>query len=131
MGLGQHAAGRLHQTAHQRGCNPGPPRTLSRVIAMLNWLRRLFRRTDEDERQRFFGMVDALNSQAGGGQPAVEHQVLGDLELHSGILSLCDPQLSSALEVPNIRAAKAQISATLWRYPAGTATVAALRLKLG
>ena len=38
---------------------------------MFDWFRRIFRASDDDERQRFFETLDALNAEAGGGEPTV------------------------------------------------------------
>src|SRR5207244_1846209 len=49
----------------------------------------------------------------------------------SGTLALGDPQYMPGLEVPNVAVDEVEISASLWRYPSGAETVAALRLGLG
>ena len=101
------------------------------VTRMFDWLRRVFRPSAGDERQRFFETVDALNAEAGGGKPVATTKSLGNLKLRSGALSLGDPQDVPGLEVPNIVANEVVISASLWQYPSGLATVTALRVSLG
>jgi hypothetical protein len=98
---------------------------------MFNWLRGLFRPSEADERQRFFETMDALNAEAGGGKPVTKTKHLGSLRLRSGTLVLGDPQYLPGLEIPNIVADEVAISASVWRYPSGAATVTALRLALG
>jgi hypothetical protein len=97
---------------------------------MFEWLRGLFgpSRTDEE---RFFETIDALNAESGGGQPVATTKHLGNLRLRSGTLSLGDPQDVLGLEIPNIVADEVAVSASLWRYPSGAATVTALELNLG
>ncbi len=82
---------------------------------MLDWFRRMFRRSDDEERQRFFETIDALNAEAGGGRPTVTQTFLGNLQLRSGTLVLGDPQYLPSLEVPNIAATWVGISARLWQ----------------
>ena len=98
---------------------------------MFDWIRRVFGRSDGDERQRLFETLDALNAEAGGGKPVATRRSLGRLKLRSGTLVLGDPQYMPGLEVPNIAADEVEISASLWRYPSGQETVTALRLRLG
>lgn len=98
---------------------------------MFDWLRRVFGRSDRDERQRFFETIDALNAEAGGGKPVATTRSLGRLKLRSGTLALGDPQYVPGLEVPNVAADEVEISASLWRYPSGGETVTALTLNLG
>lgn len=98
---------------------------------MLDWFRRMFRRSDDEERQRFLETIDALNAEAGGGKPTVTQRFLGNLRLRSGTLVLGDPQYLPSLEVSNIAATEVGISARLWQYPSGSATVSALTLRLG
>ena len=97
---------------------------------MFDWLHRLFRPSGGDERERFFETVDALNAEAGGGAPVATTKHLGTLRLRSGTLSLGDPQYVLGFDIPNIVAEEVAISATLWRYPSGAATVTALKLSL-
>lgn len=97
---------------------------------MFDWLRRVFGGSDGDEHQRFFETVDALNAEAGGGEPVATTKYLGRLKLRSRTLALGDPQYVPGLEVPNA-AAEVEISASLWRYLSGAETVTALRLRLG
>jgi hypothetical protein len=98
---------------------------------MFDWLRRVFGRSDADERQRFFETIDALNAEAGGGEPVTTTRSLGRLKLRSGTLALGDPQYVPGLEVPNVSSDEVEISASLWRYPSGGETVTALSLSLG
>jgi hypothetical protein len=98
---------------------------------MFDWLHRIFRRSDDRERQRFFETLDTLNAEAGGGKPTVTQKLLGILKLRSGTLALGDPQYLPSLEVPHIAAEEVAISAQLWRYPSGKETVTALSLRLG
>jgi hypothetical protein len=98
---------------------------------MFDWLRRVFGRSDGDERKRIFETLDALNAEAGGGPPLVTSRSLGHLKLRSGTLALSDPQSVPDVEVPNITADEVEISASLWQYPSGAETVTALRLRLG
>lgn len=101
-------------------------------IRMFDWIRRVFEQpNDDEERQRFFETLDALNAEAGGGQPNAVTKVLGSLKLRSGCLAIGDPQYMPGLEVPNIATDELTISASLWRYPSGQATIAALTLGLG
>lgn len=98
---------------------------------MFDWLRRIFGRSHDAQRQRFFGMIDDLNAEVGGGKPTVEQGFLGTLKLRSGTLVLGDPQNVCELEVPGIVAPEITISAKSWRYPSGAETVTALTLGLG
>ena len=98
---------------------------------MFQWLRRVFGPSDGGERRRFFQTVDALNADAGSGEPVLTTKSLGRLMLRSGTLILGDPQYVPGLEVPNIVAGEVEISASLWQYPSGAQTVTALRLGLG
>lgn len=98
---------------------------------MFDWLRRILGRSDADERQRFFETIDALNAQTGGGKPTATKQSLGRLKLRSRTLVLGDPQYVPGLEIPNVTSNEVEISASLWRYPSGAATVTALSLSLG
>jgi hypothetical protein len=98
---------------------------------MFDWLRRALRSPEDDDRQRFFRKVDALNAQTLGGGPVARTQFLGRLKLRSGTLVLSDPQYVPDLEIPNIVADEVAISASLRQYPSGAQTVTALRLDLG
>ena len=98
---------------------------------MFNWFRRLFRRSDGDQRLRFPETLDALNAEAGGGEPVTTSAFLGKLFIRSGTLVLGDPQCLPDLEVPEIDSAEVAISASLWRYATGMATVKALNLSFG
>jgi hypothetical protein len=98
---------------------------------MFDWLRSLFGRSNGDDRQRLFETLDALNAEAGGGEPVTTRQSLGCLKLRSGTLALGDPQYMPGLEIPNVSADQVEISASLWRYPSGTETVTSLRLAFG
>ncbi|CAN5595527.1 hypothetical protein BH10PLA2_BH10PLA2_20620 [soil metagenome] len=98
---------------------------------MFDWLRRNFRRSGADERERFFETVDALNAEAGGGDPTETRRSLGRLKLRSGTLALGDPQCVLGLEVPNFAGDEVEISASLWRYPSGAETITALSLSFG
>jgi hypothetical protein len=96
---------------------------------MLEWLRRTF--WQSNERRRFLKTIDALNVEDGGGEPVVSQELLGSLKLRSGTLVLGDPQYLSSVEVSAIAVDEIAISATLWRYPSGLETVAALTIGLG
>ncbi len=98
---------------------------------MFDWLRRVLRQSREDERQQFFETLDALNAEAGGGEPTATTELLGSLKLRSGTLALADPQYVPGLEVPNVTANEAVISLSLRRYPSGMALVNAVTLHLG
>jgi len=98
---------------------------------MLNWLKRIFGESKESKRQRFLEMVDEMNASANRGPPTIVERPLGTLKLRSGVLAFGDPQCVPSLEIPNIDADKALISARLWQYPSGGAMVAALRIELG
>jgi hypothetical protein len=98
---------------------------------MFGWLRRIFQRSDYNERQILYQTVDALNAAAGGGQPSVTTRFLGHLKLRSSTVVLGDPQFAPELEIPNIVGAEIAISATLWSYPSGEETVTALKIWLG
>jgi len=98
---------------------------------MLDWLKRLFGQTEEDKKQRFLAMTDALNAVLGGGSPATVDRQLGTLKIRSGVLAFGDPQYVPSLELSNVDADEAVISAKLWQYPSGGATVIALRINLG
>jgi hypothetical protein len=100
---------------------------------MFDWFRRVFRPSEADGRRQFFKTIDSLNAEAGGGEPVTTTEFLGHLKLRSGTLALGDPQSfpGPGLEVPNIAANEAAISASLWRYPSGAVTVAALKLDFG
>jgi hypothetical protein len=76
-------------------------------------------------------MMDSLNSEVGGGQPTATQSFLGTLKLRSGTLALGDPQYLPSLEVPDLAADEVTISAKMWNYPSGAATVTALTLGLG
>lgn len=98
---------------------------------MFNWLRRIFRESDAVRRQRFLAQIDAANAEIAGGEPVTVDRVLGSLKLRSGMLVLGDPQCVIDLEVPNVAASEAKISASLWKYPSGAETVTALKIALG
>jgi hypothetical protein len=92
-------------------------------------LQAFFRYQREGAPGKLFEIVDALNAEAGGGEPTATERVLGRLEVRSGALVICDPQYLPGLEIPNIAAAEVIISARLWRYPSGAETVTALTLR--
>jgi hypothetical protein len=98
---------------------------------MLDWIRRAFRRADGAERQRFFGLLDMLNAEAGGGEPTAATRSLGRLKIPSGTLVLGDPFYLPGLEVPNIPAGEAEISVSVRRYPSGGEMVTRLRIGFG
>jgi hypothetical protein len=83
------------------------------------------------ERVHFFNSLDSLNANASGGIPLKTQRLLGHLKLGSGRLVLGDPQYMPSVEVPNILADEATISANLWQYPSGFSVVLALRIELG
>ena len=98
---------------------------------MFDWLQRIFGQSDGDERQRFFGMIDALNAGAAGGEPTTIERQLGKLKIRSGVLAFGDPQDLPSVEIPNIDIDEVSISAKLWQYPSGAATVIGLTISLG
>jgi len=69
---------------------------------MFDWLKRIFGRSDDDERQRFFDMLDALNADGKGGAPTTIERQLGTLKIRCGVLAFGDPQDVPSLELPNI-----------------------------
>ena len=99
--------------------------------AMLDWFRRLFLGSQEKQRKQFFETIDALNAEAGSGEPTSIERFLGTLPLRSGTLILGDPQYMPALEVPNIDVSEAQISAQIRSYPSQETCLTALTIKLG
>jgi len=98
---------------------------------MFDWLRRIFGRSDEHKLGRFVQLVDDLNVEAGGGEPIVTEEFLGFLQLRSGTLVLGDPQWmpSPSIEVPNLSASEAAVSARLWCYPSGMQRIVSLKLE--
>lgn len=98
---------------------------------MFNWLHKVFGRSEDDDWQRFLERLDALNATAGGGKPTAVQRSFGRLKLRSGTLALGDPQYLPGLELPNIAADHVEISASLWQYPSGVATVTSLQLAFG
>jgi hypothetical protein len=104
--------------------------TTAQIISMFDWINRFFRRSENDERRRFFDMIDDLNA-AGSGKPITIKRFLGFLKLRSTTLALGDPQCVISLEISNIVANEAAISASLWRYPSGSETVIGLTICLG
>jgi len=100
-------------------------------VTMFDWLKRIFGQSDDDERQRFFGMIDALNAEAKGGAPTTIGRQLGTLSIRSGVLAFGDPQYLPSLELPNIDTDEVSICVKLWQYPSGGATVIGLTIELG
>ncbi|MFC1597844.1 hypothetical protein ACFL5Q_07945 [Planctomycetota bacterium] len=98
---------------------------------MFDWVRRIFRQSDDVERQRFFGTIDALNDEAAGGAPTTIERHLGNLKIRSGVLVFGDPQDLPSVEAPNIDTDEVSISAKLWQYPSGGATVIGLTINIG
>ena len=98
---------------------------------MFEWLRRMIRGSSDENIDDFYSMIDELNTLGGGGKPTIVRQELGKLKVHSGTLSLGDPQSVGEVEVGGIAAKEATISATLWRYPSGKYTIAELTLRIG
>jgi hypothetical protein len=98
---------------------------------MFEWLKRVFGQSDDDERQRFFGMIDALNADAAGGAPTTIERELGTLKIHSGVLAFGDPQDLPSVEIPNIDTDQVSVSAKLWQYPSGSATVIGITINIG
>ncbi len=98
---------------------------------MFEWLKRAFSHRQDDERRRFFELVDALNARASGGTPTTVERRLGTLRIHSGVLAIGDPQDMPSVEIPDIDAAEVSISARLWRYPSGSANVVGLAMSIG
>lgn len=98
---------------------------------MFDWLRRIFQQSDNDDRQRFLEMVDALNAEAAGGKPTRTERYVGNLQIRSGVLVLGDPQYLPSVEISNIDTKEASISAKLWQYPSGGTTVIGLAINVG
>ena len=103
------------------------------LTALMRWILGFIKieQSDDDGRQRFFGMIDKLNAEAGGGEPKTIEQHLGSLTIRSGILSFGDPQDLSSVEIPNIDSDEVSISAKLWQYPSDGATVIGLTINIG
>ncbi|MGO8753443.1 MAG: hypothetical protein ACLQNE_46495 [Thermoguttaceae bacterium] len=95
---------------------------------MFEWLRRILRQSDDDERQRFFAMIDSLNAKAAGGNPKRTKHKLGKLAIRSRTLVLGDPLCLPYLEIPNFSADEVSISARLWQYPSGAVIVTKLTI---
>lgn len=95
---------------------------------MFHWISEILRRPDND-REWFFRRIDAINAKSAGGRPRIEERYLGELTIHSGKLTLGDPQDPLSLEIPNIPNGIVSLSAKLWRYPNGSGTVAVLSIK--
>ncbi len=70
-----------------------------------------------------------LNSQVEGDVPNKSSEILGTLKLHSGKLSLGDPQYVPGLTLSGIPQQQVNIRASVWRYPSGTVLVACLYLE--
>ena len=85
----------------------------------------------DEERQRFLGMIDTLNAEAGGGVPTTIERHVGNLKIHSGVLAFGDPQDVTSVEIPIIDTDEVSISARLWQYPSGDATVIGLTINIG
>lgn len=98
---------------------------------MFDWLRRVFGRSDGDERQQSSETIDALNAEAGGRMPVTSRRLLGRIKVRSGTLVLCDPQYVPGLEVSNITAGEVEITASFLRYPSGAEMPTELTLNLG
>ena len=90
---------------------------------MLEWIRRIFRESDDDKRQQFFEMMDSLNAEIHGGRPTLVERQLGHLKLRSRTLVLGDPQYLPSVEIPGFPADQVAISARMREYPDGAATV--------
>jgi hypothetical protein len=95
---------------------------------MFEWLGRILRRSDDDERQRFFDTIDSLNARAAGGKPKLTQGQLGTLMIRSRTLVLGDPQYLPYLEIPNFTVDQLSISAKLRQYPSGGLTVTELMI---
>jgi hypothetical protein len=91
-------------------------------------LRAFFRYQREGPAEGLFETVNALNAEAGGGEPSVTQKILGKLKLRSGTLVLGDPRSLPGLEVKNISADEVRIAAELWQFPSGAETVTGLTL---
>jgi hypothetical protein len=98
---------------------------------MFEWIRRLLRDSDLDQRRSFVQELDSIHAEHHGGQPIVASHFLGTLKLRSGTLILGDPQNPPSVEVPNVPVTEVGVSARLWRYPSGLQRVASLTLVLG
>lgn len=98
---------------------------------MFDWLHRLLGRSRSDGHRKIAETVDALNAEAGGGEPIATTKHLGELHLWSGTLALGDPQDMPGLEIPNVPAGHVEISASMWRYPNGSETITALHMSWG
>lgn len=88
-------------------------------------------RSDDDERQKFLALIDALNAENQGGPPTTIERHLGNLAVRSGVLVFGDPQCLPAVVLPNIDADQVSISAKLWQYPSGGVRVIGLRITIG
>jgi len=98
---------------------------------VLDWIRRIFHRSDEEKREGMHEVLDALNAEAGGGPPITVRRRLGLLKLRCDTLVLGDPQYLPSIEVPDIVGREASISASFWQYPSGHESLTALRINLG
>jgi len=112
---------------HQKDAAENP------LTALVHWIPSFVRmkQSDDDVRQRFFGMIDKFNAEAGGGKPTTIEVCLGSLKIRSRILSFGDPQDISSVEIPNIDSDEVSVSARLWQYPSGAATVIGLTINIG
>lgn len=64
-------------------------------------------------------------------KPVATTRSLGRLKLRSGTLVVGDPQYLPAVEIPNVAAGEAEISASFWTYSTGAVTIAVLSIGLG
>lgn len=97
---------------------------------MLNWIRRILNKGQEDARQSFFRLIDSLNSTEKGGEPTLVRKTLGTLNIPSGIIALGDPQYMPSLELPKITAHQITTSAELQKYPDGSEQLAKLFIEI-
>jgi hypothetical protein len=97
------------------------------VLSMFEWIRNLFRRSDDDERQRIIDWILSFKAE----EPTRVHRELGTLQVPSGVLTIGDPQYVPDVEVSNIMEQQISISASLLEYPNGGVRVAGLKISVG
>ena len=95
---------------------------------MLQWIRRTL---GSIAPQDVFEWIDVRNAAIFGGAPKPTSRVLGELKHHSGTLTLGDPQNPTELEITNVPAGVARITATVLKYPRRFEVVSAITVQLG
>jgi hypothetical protein len=99
---------------------------------MFERFKRFFSRRNSVTDAEFYQQIDALNADAGGGQPIPVTELLAWLPLRSNAITVADPQNHlPGVVVSGVSADKLEIVATSLKYPTGQATIAALTLRLG